>query len=144
MTSIYIQADLMENACCSHLAHFPCINRLMSFCVCNFVDRTNLEEKRSELQNSYNRNDSFENDHYGNESFANDTSLDNTYLGSLSRETNIYIYTAVTVGTVVITLVRSFTFFNVCMRASVNLHDLMFRSITRATMYFFNTNPSGK
>lgn len=116
----------------------------MSFCVCNFVDRTNFEEKLSERQNSYNHNDSFENDHYGNQFLANDTSLDNTVLGWVGRETSIYIYTALTVGTVVITLVRSITFFNVCMRASVNLHDLMFRSITRATMYFFNTNPSGK
>ena len=140
----YIQANLMEKACCSHLAHFPCINRLMSFCVCNFVGRTNLEEKLSERQNSYNHNYSFENDHYGNESLANDSSLDNAFLGSLSRETCIYIYTAVTVGTIVVALVRSITFFKVCMRASVNLHDLMFRSITRATMYFFNTNPSGK
>lgn len=95
---------------------------------------TNIEEKLSEQQNSYNRNDSF----------ANDTSLDNTFLGSLSRETSIYIYIAVTVGTIVITLVRSISFFTVCMRASVRLHDLMFRSITRATMYFFNTNPSGR
>lgn len=116
----------------------------MSFCVCNFVDRTNTEEKLFERQNSHNRNDSFENDHYGNVSFANDTSLDNTFLGSFSRETYIHIYTAVTVGTIVVTLARSLTFFNVCMRASVNLHDLMFRSITHATMYFFNTNPSGK
>jgi len=116
----------------------------MSFCVCNFVGRTNLEEKRFERQNSYNHNDSFEIDHYGNGSFANNTSLDNTFLGSLSRETCIFIYTAVTLGTIVITLTRSITFFNVCMRASMNLHDLMFRSITRATMYFFNTNPSGK
>jgi hypothetical protein len=115
----------------------------MSFCVCNFVDRTNLEEKLSERQTKYNLNDSFQNDGIGNESFANASSLDNT-LGSLSRETCIYIYTAVTVGTIVVTLVRSITFFNVCMRASMNLHDLMFRGITRATMYFFNTNPSGK
>jgi hypothetical protein len=129
----YIQANLMENACCSHLAHFPCINRLKSFCVCNFVDRTNIEEKRSEQQNLNHRNDSI----------ANDTSLDNT-LGLLSRETCIYIYTAVTVGTVLITLVRSLSFVTACMRASVRLHDLMFRSISRATMYFFNTNPSGK
>jgi hypothetical protein len=115
----------------------------MSFCVCNFVDRTNLEEKLSERQNSYSHNNSFQNDHYGNQSFANDTSLDNS-LGLLSRETCIYIYTALTVGTIVVTLVRSIIFFNVCVRASVNLHDLMFRGITRATMYFFNTNPSGK
>ena len=134
----------MENACCSHLAHFPCISRFMSYCVCNFVDRTNIEEKLSEQHNSYSHNDSLQNNNSGNGSFAYDTSLDNTTFGLLSRETCIYIYTAVTVGTIVITLVRSITFFSVCMRASVNLHDLMFRSITRATMYFFNTNPSGK
>ncbi|GFG33086.1 hypothetical protein Cfor_12110, partial [Coptotermes formosanus] len=104
---------------------------------------TDAEEKLSERQNSHNHNDSFENDNYRNESLANDTVLDNT-LGTLSRETFIYIYAAVTLGTIVITLMRSFAFFSVCMRASVNLHDLMFRSITRATMYFFNTNPSGR
>lgn len=121
----------------------PIQHRPMSFCVCNFVHRTDAEEKLSERQNSHNHNDSFENDNYRNESLANDTVLDNT-LGTLSRETFIYIYAAVTLGTIVITLMRSFAFFSVCMRASVNLHDLMFRSITRATMYFFNTNPSGK
>lgn len=105
---------------------------------------TDIEEKLSERQNSRNHNDSFENDHYRNESLANDTSLDNTFLGTLSRENCIFIYAAVTVGTIVITLVRSFAFVSVCMRASMNLHDLMFRSITRATMYFFNTNPSGR
>lgn len=30
------------------------------------------------------------------------------------------------------------------MRASRRLHDAMFNGITRATMYFFNTNPSGR
>lgn len=64
--------------------------------------------------------------------------------GLLSADTCIYVYTAITVGTIVITLLRSITFFKVCMRASVNLHDSMFRSITRASMYFFNTNPSGE
>lgn len=64
--------------------------------------------------------------------------------GLLSANTCIYVYTAITVGTIVVTLLRSITFFKVCMRASVNLHDSMFRSITRATMYFFNTNSSGR
>lgn len=27
--------------------------------------------------------------------------------------------------------------------ASINLHDNMFRAVTRAKMYFFYTNPSG-
>lgn len=57
---------------------------------------------------------------------------------------DIYIFTAITVATVVITLARSFLFFNVAMKASTNLHNSMFRGITRAAMYFFNTNPAGR
>jgi len=30
------------------------------------------------------------------------------------------------------------------MKASIRLHNSMFRGITRAAMYFFNTNPSGR
>jgi ATP-binding cassette subfamily C (CFTR/MRP) protein 4 len=33
--------------------------------------------------------------------------------------------------------------FNMCVKASINLHNKMFNSITRATMKFFNTNSSG-
>lgn len=57
---------------------------------------------------------------------------------------NLYIYAGVNVATVAITLVRSFMFFYVCMRASRNLHDNMFSNITRAPMRFFHTNPSGR
>lgn len=57
---------------------------------------------------------------------------------------DIYIFSTLTIATVVLTLSRSFLFFNVAMRASKSLHDAMFDGITRATMYFFNTNPSGR
>ncbi|XP_075146932.1 putative multidrug resistance-associated protein lethal(2)03659 [Haematobia irritans] len=57
---------------------------------------------------------------------------------------DIYIFTTITVATIIVTVTRSFLFFNVAMRASQNLHNSMFRGITRATMYFFNTNPSGR
>lgn len=57
---------------------------------------------------------------------------------------DIYIFTALTIATVALTLSRSFLFFNVAMKASMALHDLMFSGITKATMYFFNTNPSGR
>jgi ATP-binding cassette, subfamily C (CFTR/MRP), member 4 len=60
------------------------------------------------------------------------------------RNIDIYIFSALTVGTVFITLSRSFMFFNVAMRASRSLHDAMFSGVTRASMYFFNTNPSGR
>ncbi|KAH0544123.1 probable multidrug resistance-associated protein lethal(2)03659 [Cotesia glomerata] len=56
----------------------------------------------------------------------------------------IYIFSALTVLTIVLSLVRSFAFFELCVTASKRLHDKMFRNISRATMRFFNTNPSGR
>ena len=57
---------------------------------------------------------------------------------------DVYIFTAITILTVVITLSRSFMFFTLAMKASRSLHDAMFNGITRARMYFFNMNPSGR
>lgn len=48
------------------------------------------------------------------------------------------------VSLVVISLLRSFMFFSMAMRASTRLHNNMFSSITRAPMRFFHTNPSGR
>lgn len=61
-----------------------------------------------------------------------------------SRETSIYVYTVLSIGTIVVTLVRSFLFFHMCVRASRKLHDNMFSSITHAKMRFFYNNTSGK
>lgn len=61
-----------------------------------------------------------------------------------SRQISIYIYSTIIALLVIVTLIRSFTFFYICMRASTRLHDNMFTSITRATMRFFNTNPAGR
>ncbi|XP_053675062.1 probable multidrug resistance-associated protein lethal(2)03659 [Anopheles nili] len=60
------------------------------------------------------------------------------------RYIDIYIFTGLTVATVIITLTRSMFFFRTAMKASRKLHDAMFNGITRASMYFFNTNPSGR
>lgn len=62
----------------------------------------------------------------------------------LTRIECIYIFSGLTVLTISATLIRSFAFFTTCMRASIRLHDHMFRSISRATMRFFNTNTSGR
>ncbi|XP_067014552.2 probable multidrug resistance-associated protein lethal(2)03659 isoform X2 [Anabrus simplex] len=68
----------------------------------------------------------------------------NPWLIELDTNTCIYIYSAFVLGTVIVTMARSLLFFSACMRASIRLHDCMFNSITRATMTFFNTNPSGR
>ncbi|XP_037708508.1 probable multidrug resistance-associated protein lethal(2)03659 [Drosophila subpulchrella] len=54
-----------------------------------------------------------------------------------------YIFMLITVLTIVVTVKRSFLFYNLAMKASIRLHNSMFRGICRASMYFFNTIPSG-
>ncbi|XP_070499202.1 probable multidrug resistance-associated protein lethal(2)03659 [Chironomus tepperi] len=81
---------------------------------------------------------------------ANKTSLTQTIVSSIfgtedyDRNYDIYIYSGLIVATVLLTLGRSFLFFNVAMRASRQLHDAMYSGITRATMFFFHNNPSGR
>lgn len=83
--------------------------------------------------------------HYRNKLENNGTLVSEPeHFWNFSRGSSIYIYSSLTVITVLVTLFRSFMFFNFCMRASVVLHNNMFTSISRATMRFFNTNPSGR
>ncbi|KAJ1523375.1 hypothetical protein ONE63_001242 [Megalurothrips usitatus] len=56
----------------------------------------------------------------------------------------VYIYTGIIVALFVLAFTRSFFFYWVCARCSQALHDSMFGNIIRATMHFFNTNPSGR
>ncbi|XP_075982413.1 putative multidrug resistance-associated protein lethal(2)03659 [Anticarsia gemmatalis] len=62
----------------------------------------------------------------------------------LNRYDCIYIYSAMVIALVVVSLMRSFMFFSMAMRASTRLHNNMFASITRAPMRFFHVNPSGR
>ncbi|XP_063977971.1 probable multidrug resistance-associated protein lethal(2)03659 [Diachasmimorpha longicaudata] len=78
-----------------------------------------------------------------NEAATNSTDSSG-YSRIFERDTCVYIFSGLTVTTIVISLVRSFAFFEYCMKASLKLHDKMFRSISRATMRFFNTNTSGR
>lgn len=39
---------------------------------------------------------------------------------------------------------RSLGFYSMCVKASQNLHDMMFKGIVSSTMRFFDTNPSGR
>ncbi|XP_067014322.2 ATP-binding cassette subfamily C member 4 [Anabrus simplex] len=62
----------------------------------------------------------------------------------LSTDTYVYMYTAIIVALFVFAVTRSFTFYKVCMRSSERLHHLLFHSIIRTRMRFFDTNPSGR
>ncbi|CAH2237489.1 jg12822 [Pararge aegeria aegeria] len=74
-----------------------------------------------------------------------DALLENAkFKSGLTRYQCIYIYSGMVVALVVISLLRSFMFFSMAMRASTRLHNNMFASITRAPMRFFHTNPSGR
>ncbi|EDV91220.1 probable multidrug resistance-associated protein lethal(2)03659 [Drosophila grimshawi] len=57
---------------------------------------------------------------------------------------DIYYFTALNIAVIFFTLVRTMLFYKLAMRSSTTLHNAMFRGITRAAMYFFNTNPSGR
>ncbi|XP_043798878.1 probable multidrug resistance-associated protein lethal(2)03659 [Apis laboriosa] len=80
------------------------------------------------------------------EKYVNETNneVEIEWKGPLSREYCIYLYTGLVISTVIITFIRSFTFFTTCMKASIRLHDRMFQSLSQATMRFFNTNTSGR
>uniref|UniRef100_A0A182S5S5 ABC transmembrane type-1 domain-containing protein n=1 Tax=Anopheles maculatus TaxID=74869 RepID=A0A182S5S5_9DIPT len=62
----------------------------------------------------------------------------------IERQQYIWIYSGLIILLVILVVQRSFSFFYVCLRISVNLHDRLFRGLTRATMHFFNMNPSGR
>ncbi|XP_058800223.1 ATP-binding cassette sub-family C member 4-like [Phymastichus coffea] len=61
-----------------------------------------------------------------------------------SKEYYMYIYTAIVMSIFLVGIVRSFAFYQVCLSASQRLHDLVFGALIRATMRFFDTNPSGR
>ncbi|XP_011164281.1 probable multidrug resistance-associated protein lethal(2)03659 [Solenopsis invicta] len=64
--------------------------------------------------------------------------------GPLSRDSMIYIYSATILAIILLFQSQTIVYFTVCMWSSVNLHSAMFRSILRATMYFYSTNPAGR
>lgn len=66
------------------------------------------------------------------------------WVGPISRDGIIYLYSGLTMGIVCVYVIQTFTYYGVCMRASKNLHAQMFRSIVHAVMYFYNTNPAGR
>lgn len=71
---------------------------------------------------------------------ANDT----FYKVYTDRDVQLYIYSGIIVGLFTFSMLRTLLFFSVCMNASVNLHDWMFKGIIRAPIKFFEANPIGE
>ncbi|CAH1736130.1 unnamed protein product [Aphis gossypii] len=62
----------------------------------------------------------------------------------ISRQCCVIVYTVINVTLIIVVFIRCATFVSVFISTSMNLHTNMFNAITRATMYFFNTNSSGR
>lgn len=85
-----------------------------------------------------------------NNSIYNDSLYDNVnsaYLNDediLPRNTYMYIYTGIGLSIFIVGITRSFVFYTICIRCSQHLHDYAFGALIRATMQFFDKNPSGR
>lgn len=67
-----------------------------------------------------------------------------THTTTVDREVMIYQYCAIMLGTIILAILQSTSFFVFFMRASVNIHDSIFAKISYATMRFFNMNHTGR
>ncbi|KAF0749577.1 putative multidrug resistance-associated protein lethal(2)03659, partial [Aphis craccivora] len=83
-----------------------------------------------------------------NTSHSNDTSMsgDSYSISLLSKFqlNNITVYVFLMVATILSAIVRSVSFVKMTTKASMNLHNRMFNSTIRTSMFFFNTNTSGQ
>ncbi|XP_063829398.1 probable multidrug resistance-associated protein lethal(2)03659 [Ostrinia nubilalis] len=62
----------------------------------------------------------------------------------LYREDFVLIFGLITLATIIVALIRAFSFFSLCMKSSIKLHDKMFEYVSGSPMSFFHTNPSGR
>ncbi|XP_031636272.1 multidrug resistance-associated protein 4-like [Contarinia nasturtii] len=63
---------------------------------------------------------------------------------ALSTEMCMYIHGALIASIFILGIIRSLSFYVICMRASQNLYNSMFKGIISTAMRFFETNPSGR
>ncbi|XP_055676629.1 probable multidrug resistance-associated protein lethal(2)03659 [Lutzomyia longipalpis] len=69
-----------------------------------------------------------------------------THQEEFHEPTNFYlILNGSLVGSIfILAIIRSIGFYEVCIKASQELHNAMFKGVISAKMYFFETNPSGR
>ena len=64
-------------------------------------------------------------------------------LDPLSTHQCIYIFSGLVAALFVFSLVRTTTFFSICMASSITLHNSLFECLIRAPVTFFDANPIG-
>ena len=62
----------------------------------------------------------------------------------LNEKIYILIYAGLIIALFVLALMRTISFFVMCMKSSIKLHNKMFSTILRAPIYVFDVNPVGK
>lgn len=60
------------------------------------------------------------------------------------RNTHVYVYSCIIIVCILIALLRSMHFFHLCTKASLNLHNNMFRGVAETRMSFFYSHNSGE
>ncbi|XP_060872943.1 probable multidrug resistance-associated protein lethal(2)03659 isoform X2 [Metopolophium dirhodum] len=75
---------------------------------------------------------------------ATDSSAELLTSWTASRQTCVIVFAVLTFLIIIAALVQSTILVSVCTKSSMNLHNRMFSSITRATMGFLNKTPSGR
>ncbi|XP_055848005.1 probable multidrug resistance-associated protein lethal(2)03659 [Episyrphus balteatus] len=68
----------------------------------------------------------------------------NTVPFDRERKRKVILYSILIVFTLIFYIMRTYGFFKVCHRISFKLHQRLFNGIIRTSMYFFNTNSSGR
>lgn len=56
----------------------------------------------------------------------------------------VYLYTGLIVIVLYLVFQRALALFYFCLKAARRIHEKLFNGVTRAQMYFFNTNSSGR
>lgn len=61
-----------------------------------------------------------------------------------TTERHIYFYSGLIGVMVIFVVFRSFGFYQMCLRVSLTLHDMIYKGVSRARMLFFHKNASGR
>lgn len=65
-------------------------------------------------------------------------------VGLLTTAQYLYVYGGVILAIIIISHIRIYNFVVMTMRASENLHNIIYEKLIVAVMRFFDTNPSGE